>query len=188
MTSLIDTQPATIQQLSVPICDGATTGSPSLIPYVSSLCYDYTTPGVLYTGTGVVWKNVGLSNIDDLVISNITLTNAGQPDLIIPKLSLQKITSGNVSMVTFATAPASGIAVAGLPATAVWSSAAGVIPVGFRSSASADVYLCSYRTSLFSSVPNLAYLGLEANGSILLYITGSPTFIQLQSISSNYLA
>jgi len=127
MTSIIDSQSVDIEQLVIPICVGATTNNPSLLPYAGSLCYDYTTPGVLYTGSGIVWTpggntiGPGIATIDNLVafgdatgtelidsgvsitsaiVSNITFSKSGQPSLSNCSTYCTKTKTGTLTMVT----------------------------------------------------------------------------------------
>lgn len=165
MSSIIDSQNVNVGQILAPICTDANTGSPSLVPYAGSLCYDTSTPGVLYVGNLGIWKNVGLSNIDELEISNVTLVDlfAVEPNLVFPKLSLQRITSGNVSMVMYSFAQQTTFPT--ISANVSWYGE-NIIPIGFRPSGSAPPRILLPYTVVGSFDPINMYMSIGVDGSL----------------------
>lgn len=75
MSTIINTQSVTVEQLITPIGVGIhNNSSPSLLPYAASLAYDEVIPGSLFVGNGVSWVNVADGSANNYVVGPNTST------------------------------------------------------------------------------------------------------------------
>lgn len=80
MTSRINSQVVAIDRMIVPIGTGvATNSSPSIPALAGSIAYDQTTPGILYTGDGTLWKSPVVTSMTPTFTSVTLATTGGTP-------------------------------------------------------------------------------------------------------------
>lgn len=184
MSSIINGQRATIQQLITPEGINIATGPPSLTPYSGALAYDPTTiaGGSLFIGTGSDWLNVaggsGISGISTSV--SVLLTASGQPN-ITGTLYLQRLTIGTISMVYFQLTLNEAITITN---GTTWAQSA-VVPSGYiplQTSGFANVIQVTGGNLTAAS----SYMTIDTAGDIFMGLGTMGTVI-LVSVSGNYI-
>lgn len=186
MSSQINTQVASIEQLVVPVGTGLETNTNASLPAIKgSIATDIGNSVNLFMGDGAVWRNVsgGVRNITGYT-STLTLTSGGQPSLTNCKLTLLNLVQGlgTAIMVSLSLSINQTITVTG---QADWSSAAGAIPIGFRPP-QALYFPCTIASSV-SGVQNTYFVvNVATDGTITVRNSAGASDVTFFDISCVY--
>ena len=188
MSSIIDNQAVSVQQLLAPICVGAGTNiSPSLPPIAGYLASDTTTPGILYVGNGTSWVE-SYVNPSPVVITGATLTLAGQPTYTVGSIYLSKLSSGTYSMKTINI----NIVQSQVTTSAgIWQSANGVIPAAYLPLIPTSVSYTAFFPCVISGASAgfiSTYFFINTSGAIGFHnsIPSSDT-VEVYTLTANYM-
>jgi hypothetical protein len=185
MTSIINNQQATIDQLITPLVVGITTISPSLVPYSGALGWDKTTPDDLYLGNGSAWIPISASGgitVTDAVVGPFFMTSAGNPTLTV-LLRLQKIVSATVAMVHWTLTVNTGI-VATVPA--VWVSPPAEVPAGYIPAVTFIYPIFTSVDGSFQSGNSILQIDNTGLISLIINFNYPASSVQFASYGGNY--
>lgn len=188
MSSEINNQPVTIEQIVVPLgVNIATNASPSLTPINGALAQDVSKPGSLFIGNGTNWEAVfgGGSGNSDAYILNITMTSGnGSPSFTGCTLYLQKYVDANsgFKMASFQLTVNNTSVGATTPNN--WVSSAAVIPADFMPGV--NLYFPTYCIQGTTVISGSTSCIIGSAGFVTLSVTASATantaFIQASGI------
>jgi len=186
MSTVIDYQSHSLQNITIPSGKGiATNTNPSLPPINGSLATDPTTAGVVYVGNGAAWAEVsGSSGVEGVseTASQFSLTRSGQPSLTNCSIACQKISVGDVNLVTITLQINQQITVTG---QGIWGSSVGTVPQDYVPPTIMYAPIIAYRDdtttfySTFFNIANNGVIGLYSlpTSGLSQFWTGSITYV-----------